>query len=63
MSLVVSDLLNKQVGNELGICEITVKAHRERVMERMNADSANLVRIAARLRLSRPCGADHPVAK
>jgi FixJ family two-component response regulator len=50
MSLVVSGLLNKQVGVMLGISEITVKAHRGRVMRKMRADSfANLVQMAARL--------------
>jgi len=50
MVLVVSGLLNKQVGAELGISEITVKAHRGRVMQKMNADSlADLVRMAASL--------------
>lgn len=39
MVLVVSGLLNKQVGGELGISEITVKAHRGQVMRKMNADS------------------------
>src|SRR5262249_40300041 len=39
MALVVSGLLNKQVGSELGISEITVKAHRGRVMQKMKADS------------------------
>ncbi|MGB6686484.1 MAG: response regulator [Terracidiphilus sp.] len=54
LALVVSGMLNKQVGNELGISEITVKAHRGKVMEKMKADSlADLVRIAARLRLPR----------
>jgi FixJ family two-component response regulator len=52
MALVVSGLLNKQVGGELGISEITVKAHRGSVMRKMKADSlANLVNIAALLRL------------
>jgi len=52
MALVVSGLLNKQVGGELGISEITVKAHRGKVMQKMQADSlADLVRMAARLRL------------
>jgi FixJ family two-component response regulator len=54
MALVVSGLLNKQVGGELGISEITVKAHRGRVMQKMKADSlADLVKIAGRLGLSR----------
>jgi FixJ family two-component response regulator len=50
MALVVCGLLNKQVGGELGISEITVKAHRGQVMRKMKADSlADLVTIAARL--------------
>jgi FixJ family two-component response regulator len=50
MGLVVSGLLNKQVGGELGISEITVKAHRGQVMRKMGADSlAGLVRMADRL--------------
>jgi FixJ family two-component response regulator len=53
MALVVSGLLNKQVGGELGISEITVKAHRGRVMRKMKAGSlADLVTMAARLRLA-----------
>jgi FixJ family two-component response regulator len=52
MALVAAGLLNKQVGGELGISEITVKAHRGKVMQKMKADSlADLVTMAARLRL------------
>lgn len=53
MALVVCGLLNRQVGNELGISEITVKAHRGNVMRKMNADSfADLVNMAAKLQLA-----------
>ena len=52
MALVISGLLNKQVGGELGISEITVKAHRGQVMRKMKADSLpDLVTMAARLGL------------
>ena len=52
MVLVVSGLLNKQVGGELGISEITVKAHRGQVMRKMKADSLpDLVTMAARIGL------------
>jgi len=54
MALVVSGLLNKQVGGELGISEITVKAHRRQVMQKMKADSlATLVKLAAKLEVPR----------
>ena len=54
MDLVVSGLLNKQVGGQLGISEITVKAHRGKVMEKMKASSlADLVKMSAKLRASR----------
>ena len=54
MALVAAGLLNKQVGGELNISEITVKAHRGQVMRKMKADSlADLVTMAARLRLAR----------
>jgi len=53
MALVVSGLLNKQVGGELGISEITVKAHRGKMMRKMKAGSlADLVKMAARLHLA-----------
>lgn len=54
MALVSSGLLNKQVGEELGISEVTVKAHRGQVMQKMHADSlADLVKMAAKLGLAR----------
>jgi FixJ family two-component response regulator len=57
MALVVAGLPNKQVGGELGISEITVKAHRGSMMRKMKAESlAELVSIATRLRLTRPSG-------
>jgi FixJ family two-component response regulator len=53
MALVVSGLLNKQIAFKLGISEITVKAHRGRVMRKMQVDSlADLVRAAAALDVS-----------
>ncbi len=57
MALVVAGLPNKQVGSELGISEITVKAHRGSMMRKMKVESlAELVSIATRLRLTRPTG-------
>jgi FixJ family two-component response regulator len=54
MALVVTGLMNKQVGGELGISEITVKAHRGRVMRKMKVRSlADLVKVAAKLGISR----------
>jgi FixJ family two-component response regulator len=53
MTLVVSGLLNKQVGAELGTSELTIKTHRGRVMQKMGADSlADLVRMGERLKPS-----------
>jgi FixJ family two-component response regulator len=50
MALVVSGMLNKQVGHRLGVTEKTVKAHRAQVMSKMGADSlAELVRMADRI--------------
>jgi FixJ family two-component response regulator len=51
MALVVQGLLNKQVAAELGASELTIKTHRGRVMEKMQADSvADLVRMAEKLK-------------
>lgn len=52
MKLVVAGLLNKQIGCELGISEITVKAHRGHMMQKMKANSLpHLVKMAAKLEL------------
>ncbi len=64
MALVVAGLPNKQVGGELGISEITVKAHRGSMMRKMKAESLpELVGIAARLRVVRPAPATRLVEK
>lgn len=54
MLLVASGLMNKQVGAELGISEITVKAHRSQMMQKMQANSLpDLVKMAGKLGLAR----------
>ena len=54
MKLVVAGMLNKQIASELGTSEITIKVHRARVMQKMQAGSvAELVKIAERLQLFR----------
>ena len=64
MALLVSGMLNKQVGDELGITEITVKFHRGNVMRKMEADSfAGLVNMAARLRIKGSLPAKAPGAR
>ena len=64
MSLVISGLLNKQVGGELGISEITVKAHRGSMMRKMQAESlAELINMAARLRLAPSLAEEAPVGR
>jgi FixJ family two-component response regulator len=53
MALVARGLLNKQIAAELGTSELTIKTHRGRVMEKMQADSvADLVRMSERLKSS-----------
>ena len=63
MQGVVSGLLNKQIGGELGISEITVKAHRSKVMRKMHASSLpDLVQMAAKLGLAAPSRDERPAA-
>ena len=53
LRLVVAGMLNKQIGLQLGISEITVKAHRGKMMQKMKAESlADLVKTAVRLGLA-----------
>ena len=64
MVFVVAGLPNKQVGSELGISEITVKAHRGSMMRKMEADSLpELVSMAARLRVMRPTPINAPIVR
>jgi FixJ family two-component response regulator len=67
MALVVAGHMNKQIAAQLGVSEITVKAHRGHLMRKMRADSlAHLVKISGRLDLPRPRPAgpvDPPAAR
>jgi FixJ family two-component response regulator len=64
MALVVVGFSNKQIGSELSISEVTVKAHRGNMMRKMKAESlADLVNIATRLRLRRPTNTTVPWAE
>jgi FixJ family two-component response regulator len=64
MVLIVSGLLNKQVGGQMDIAESTVKAHRGQVMQKMKAESlAELVRMADKLRIPEAPNSYGPRAK
>jgi FixJ family two-component response regulator len=64
MALIVSGLLNKQVGGQMDIAESTVKAHRGQVMQKMKAESlAELVRMADKLRIPEAPNSFGPRAK
>jgi FixJ family two-component response regulator len=64
MVLIVSGLLNKQVGGQMDIAESTVKAHRGQVMQKMKAESlAELVRMADKLRIPEGPNSYGPRAK
>jgi FixJ family two-component response regulator len=53
LDLIVAGLLNKQIADQLGMSELTVKTHRAHVMEKTHADSlAHLVRMAEKLKAS-----------
>ena len=55
LALVVAGLLNKQIAGELATTEVTIKAHRGRVMRKMRATSlAHLARMAEKLKISAP---------
>jgi FixJ family two-component response regulator len=55
MALVAAGLLNKQIAAELGAGELTIKTHRSRVMQKMEAESvADLVRMSEKLKIARP---------
>jgi len=57
LALVVTGLLNKQIAGELGTTDLTIKAHRGRVMRKMRAGSfADLVRMAEKLKISSESG-------
>jgi FixJ family two-component response regulator len=64
MALIVSGLLNKQVGGQMDIAESTVKAHRGQVMQKMKAESlADLVKMAAKLHVPEAPNSSGPEIK